>query len=79
MRKMQKYQNTVSLFLNIIFLFNLVNENLPSPFYETFDLRDMTRISLHRPRRTKTGLFRLPQVSTVRFGNYSLSYQTVVS
>ena len=31
-------------FLNIIFLFNLLNKNLPSPFYETFDLRDLTRI-----------------------------------
>ena len=66
-------------FLNIIFLFNLLNKNLPPPFYETFDLRDMTRISLHPPRRTKTGLLRLPQVSTLRFGNYSLSYQAVVS
>ena len=66
-------------FLNIIFLFNLLNENLPSPLYETFDLSDMTHISLHRPRRTKTGLLRLPKVSTVRFGNHSLSYQAVVS
>ena len=33
----------------------------------------------YRPRRTKTGILRLPKVSTVRFGDNSFSYEPVVS
>ena len=66
-------------FTNIIFTFNLLNYNLPAPLYDTFHLHDMTHLNLRRPRRAKTGLLRLPKVTTVRFGNHSLSYQAVAS
>ena len=65
-------------FTNIIFTFNLLNYNLPAPLYDTFHLHDMTHLNLRRPRRAKTGLLRLPKVTTVRFGNHSLSYQAVL-
>ena len=66
-------------FTNIIFIFNLLNYNLPAPLYDTFHLHDMTHLNLRRPCRAKTGLLRLPKVTTVRFGNHSLSYQAVAS
>ena len=59
-------------------MYNLLNENLPTPLYDTFDLVDITRVE-SRPQRTKSGLLRFPKVSTVRFGNYSLTYQSVAS
>ena len=65
-------------FCNIIFMYNLLNGNLPSPLYDTFDLFDITRVE-SRPRRTKSGLLRFPKVSTIRFGNFSLTYQAVAS
>ena len=64
---------------NIIFIFNLLNYNRAAPLYDTFHLHDMTHLNLRRPRRAKTGLLRLPKVTTVRFGNHSLSYQAVAS
>ena len=64
---------------NIIFIFNLLNTNLPVPLHKTFDVNYMTQICRFRPRRTKTGILRQPKVSTVRFGNHSLRYQSIVS
>ena len=61
-------------FTNIIFIFNLLNYNLPAPLYDTFHLHDMTHLNLRRPCRAKTGLLRLPKVTTVRFGNHSLTW-----
>ena len=55
---------------NIIFIFNLLNTNLPVPLHKTFDVNDMTQICRFQPRRTKTGILRQPKVSTVRFGNH---------
>ena len=59
-------------YLNIVFIYNLLNKNFPAPLYDTFDIDDMTRVV--NPRRAKSGLLRLPKVTTVRFGNYSLIY-----
>ena len=33
-------------FTNIIFIFNLLNYNLPAPLYDTFHLHDMTHLNL---------------------------------
>ena len=66
-------------FSNITFIFNLLNRNFPAPLYETFDVDDINQVDRYRPRRNKTGILRLPKVSTVRFGDHSLSYQSVVS
>ena len=38
---------------NIIFIFNLLNYNLPAPLYDIFHLHDMTHLNLRRSRRAK--------------------------
>jgi len=66
-------------FSNILFLYNLLNGELPSALYDSFDILDLTFTDRLYPRRTKPGLLRLPRVSTVSFGDYSLSYQSVLA
>jgi hypothetical protein len=66
-------------FLNIIFLHNLLSGHLPSAMSDTFDINDLKKRSAHHPSRAKAGMLRLPKVSTVSFGDYSLTYQSVLS
>ena len=47
---------------------------------KTFDLESLAfNARNHRPSRSKPGLLKLPIISTVSYGNYSIRYQCVVS
>ena len=59
-------------------MFNFLNKFLPAPLYVTFNLARLTPVT-HHQRRTKTGILWAPRVRTVRFGNYSLAYRSVLS
>ena len=67
--------------LNIILIHQLLNHKLPLPLCTLFDLDSLSRNArLNRfPSRTKTGILQLPRVSSVRFGNHSIRYQSILS
>ena len=68
-------------FLNIILVHQLLNRKLPTPLCSTFDLDSLTlNARLNRyPSRAKTGILQLPRISTVRFGDHSIRYQSILS
>ena len=66
-------------FLNILFLFKLLNRHLPSPLYDTFDVKRLNQNNRSHLSRTKPGLLQLPKVQTFSHGNNSIHYQSVLS
>ena len=70
-------------FFNIVFVYQLINRQLPFPLSDTFEIDSLSinaRNSNNRyPTRLKSGILQLPRVCTVQFGNNSIRYQSVVS
>ena len=68
-------------FLNIIFIYNVLNLRLPSSICETFKISSLTVNARNNryPSRLKPGILRLPKVYTTHFGNHSIRYQAILS
>ena len=68
-------------FLNIIFMYNVLNLHLPSSICETFKISSLTVNARNNryPSRLKPGILRLPKVYTTHFGNHSIRYQAILS
>ena len=64
---------------NIIFLHNCINHKLPSAVCKSINVTEITSKGRLHQKRTKSGLLRLPKVKTISYGNYSLTYQSVVA
>ena len=64
-------------YLNIVFVYNVINCNCPisilDAFNFTFNIRD------RETARLKKGILRLPKCSTISFGNRSIHYQSVLA
>lgn len=66
-------------FLNIIFIFKLLNNQLPTILNFTFDLKRSNQHNRGHLSRAKPGILKLPRVLTVSFGNNSIRYQSILS
>ena len=66
-------------FLNIIFFYKLLNNQLPTILNTSFELKRINQHNRGHLSRTKPGLLKLPKVSTVSFGNNSICYQSILS
>ena len=65
--------------LNISFIHKLLNNQLPPILNTTFDLKRSNQHNRGHLSRVKSGLIKLPKVSTVSFGNNSICYQSILS
>ena len=66
-------------YLNILFIYKIFNRMLPSPLQEHFILTRINDVDRHEVMRCKSGLLKLPEVTTVTYGNYSVLYQSIIS
>jgi len=58
-------------FLNITFIYNILNSNLPKSVRDTFQISCLTFNSrqINHPTRLKLGILQLPRTKTVHFGD----------
>ena len=68
-------------FLNITFIYNILNSNLPKSVRDTFQISCLTFNSrqINHPTRLKLGILQLPRTKTVHFGDRSIRYQAILS
>ena len=66
-------------YLNILFIYKIFNRMLPPPLQEHFILTRLNDVDRHDVMRCKSGLLKLPEVTTVTYGNYSVLYQSILS
>ena len=64
---------------NILFIFKLMNGNLPPPLLKTHQFKRLNDTDRHDVIRCKSGLLKLPEVRTVTYGNYSILYQSFLN
>ena len=64
---------------NILFIFKLLNEDLPPPLLQTLTFKRLNDTDRHDVIRCKSGLLKLPVVRTVTYGNYSILYQSLLA
>ena len=65
-------------YLNIIFLFKLLNHKLPLPLLQSLKYKRLNDTDRHNVIRCKSGLLKIPEVTTVTYGNYSILYQSIL-
>ena len=65
-------------YLNIIFVFKLFNRKLPLPLLQTLEYKRLNDTDRHEVIRCKSGLLKIPEVTTVTYGNYSILYQSIL-
>ena len=64
---------------NILFIFKLMNGDLPPPLLQTLRFKRLNDTDRHDVIRCKSGLLKLPEVRTVTYGNYSILYQSFLA
>ena len=65
--------------INIIFIFNILNNKIPSALTDTLKVERCYQHGRGHLSHTKSGLLKLPNVSSVLFGNNSFRYQSILS
>ena len=65
-------------YLNILFLFKLLNQKLPLPLLQSLKFKRLNDSDRHNVIRCKSGLLKIPEVNTVTYGNYSILYQSIL-
>ena len=59
-------------YLNILFLFKLLNQKLPLPLLQSLKYKRLNDSDRHNVMRCKSCLLKIPEVNTVTYGNYSI-------